>query len=79
MEREVNARFIILLEANEVISPTGGILLTDDGPMPLDEETARRLGRLICGFCGHRPESHGDSDAGPMSVCPEHNDGSPDA
>lgn len=24
----------------------------------------------MCGFCGQAPETHGDSDAGPMSVCP---------
>lgn len=25
---------------------------------------------LVCGFCGGQPEEHGDSDSGPMSVCP---------
>lgn len=25
---------------------------------------------LVCGFCKRPPEEHGDSDAGPMTVCP---------
>lgn len=50
VEREVDARFIALLEANEAISPTGGTLLTTEGPVPLDEETARRIERLIDGL-----------------------------
>jgi hypothetical protein len=28
-------------------------------------------GTLLCGFCGRKPEEHSDSDAGPMSVCPQ--------
>jgi hypothetical protein len=24
----------------------------------------------MCGFCFNPPEKHGDSDAGPMTVCP---------
>lgn len=25
---------------------------------------------VTCGYCGTPPEYHGDSDAGPMTVCP---------
>ena|SRR5687767_4209551 len=47
-----------------------------------DEEIAycqsmRLIDGLVCGFCGQAPEAHGDSGAGPMSVCPEHSDGDP--
>jgi hypothetical protein len=27
-------------------------------------------GGLVCSSCWHPPEAHGDSDEGPMSVCP---------
>ena len=26
--------------------------------------------RTLCGYCGQQPEEHGDSDDGPMTVCP---------
>jgi hypothetical protein len=33
-------------------------------------EAERAAISLICGFCFQAPEAHGDSDAGPMTVCP---------
>lgn len=32
-------------------------------------ESKYRAGEVVCDYCGQPPESHEDSDAGPMTVC----------
>lgn len=46
-DRQTAQAFGALLDANAAISPTGGVLLTEDGLAPLDEATAVQVEALL--------------------------------
>jgi hypothetical protein len=46
-EAQTASAFAALLESNEAISPTGGTILTSEGPVPLPTHIAEEIARLL--------------------------------